>query len=106
MKLLIEQSLNVKEPEITIKCGIMDERLKELIEYIKLYSFSVVGIKDKVKKSVPLESIYYFESVDNKTFLYTLNEVYECQEKLYELEEILKSTSFVRVNKKCILKSK
>ena len=36
MKLLIEQSLNVKEPEITIKCGIMDERLKELIEYIKL----------------------------------------------------------------------
>ncbi|EDS72705.1 LytTR family DNA-binding domain-containing protein [Anaerofustis stercorihominis] len=105
MKLLIEQSLDIKEPEITIKCGLMDERLKKLIEQIRLYSFSVMGFKDGSRSAIALENIYYFESVDNKTFLYTSNEVYECDKKLYELEESLKQTSFVRVSKKCILNS-
>ena len=40
MKLIIEQELSRQEPEIIIRCGLMDERLKRLIEQIKLYSFS------------------------------------------------------------------
>ncbi len=103
MKLLIEQSLDIKETEIKITCGIMDERLKRLIEQIKLYSFSINAQKDGLTIPIPLEDIYYFEAVDNQVFLYTDHEVYECNKKLYELEELLMDTSFLRISKSCIL---
>ena len=41
MKLTIEQSLENNEIEITIKCGVMDDRLRKLIESIRQYSFSL-----------------------------------------------------------------
>lgn len=103
MKLLIEQSLDVKETEIKITCGIMDERLNRLIEQIKLYSFSIIAQKDGVTIPVPLEIIYYFEAVDNQVFLYTSSKIYECSKKLYELEELLIDTPFLRISKSCIL---
>lgn len=103
MKLIIEQDMNRGEPEIIVRCGLMDERLARLVEQLRLYSFSVPAWKDGVSRQVPLELIFYFESVDNKTFLYTEKEVLECERKLYELEELLVHTSFVRVSKNCIL---
>jgi DNA-binding LytR/AlgR family response regulator len=103
LKLLIEQSLDCKETEIKITCGLMDERLKRLIEQIRLFSFSVSGEKDGVTLPIALEEIYYFDSVDNKTFLYTAKEVYRCDKKLYELETQLMDTTFVRISKSCII---
>lgn len=103
MKLLIEQSLDCKETEIKITCNLMDERLSRLIEQIRLYSFSVIGTSDGVSSMIPLEQIYYFDSVENKTYLYVEKEVFQCDKKLYELEQFLKDTTFVRISKSCIL---
>lgn len=103
MKLIIEQELSREEPEIVIRCGLMDRRLKRLVEQIKLYSFSVPGKKDGVSRQVLLEAVFYFESVDSKTFLYLEHEVLGCDLKLYELEERLQGTTFVRISKNCIL---
>ena len=102
MKLIVEQDMSRGEPEIVVRCGLMDERLKRLVEHLRLYSFSVPVKGDGVTRQIPLESVFYFESVDNKTFLYTEAEVHECERKLYELEELLQSTAFVRVSKNCI----
>lgn len=103
MKLFIEQTLDCKEPEIHITCGLIDVRLKRLIEQIKLYAFSVMAEKDGITTPIALEDIYYFEAVDNKVFLYTSKEVYRCGQKLYELETLLSDTPFVRIAKSCIL---
>lgn len=46
----------------------------------------------------PLE-VLYFESVDNRTFLYTETQVLEIKKRLYELEEILSDKDFVRISK-------
>ena len=43
------------------------------------------------------------ESVEEKTFVYLEKEVYESNLKLYELEEQLKNTSYIRVSKSIIL---
>lgn len=48
------------------------------------------------------QSIYYIESVDKKTFLYTRNDCYECKLRLYELEEML-SHYFIRCSKAMIV---
>ncbi|MBC3889777.1 hypothetical protein GH810_15850 [Acetobacterium paludosum] len=84
MKLLIEQSLIYSETEIKITCSLMDDRLKRLIEQIRLFSFSVTAKKDGVAIAIPLEEIYYFDTADNKTFIYMEDAVYPCDKKLYE----------------------
>ncbi|WP_323400967.1 LytTR family DNA-binding domain-containing protein [Christensenella sp.] len=106
LKLLIDQSPDNEEVEITIKCGMIDPALEELIAQIRLYSFSITAKKDGRTYTVSLSDIYYFESIDNRTFLYTEHEVYECELKLYELEQQLTKTDFVRVSKACILNVK
>lgn len=103
MKLVVEQSLDCKETEIKITCGMMDEGLKRLIEQIRLFSFSVTAEKDGVTIPVALEDIYYFDTVDNKTFLYVAKDVYRCDKKLYELEAQLTDTPFTRISKSCVL---
>ncbi|MEG0076753.1 LytTR family DNA-binding domain-containing protein [Anaerorhabdus sp.] len=103
MKLLIEQSNDVQEVEIKITCGYMDDRLKRLIEQIKLFSFSLVGYLDGVTTPIALEDIYYFDTVDNNVFIYTSNKVYTSDKKLYELEEFLTNSPFIRISKSCIV---
>jgi len=103
LKLLVEQSLDCKETVIKITCGLMDERLKRLIEQIRLFSFSVTAEKDGVTLPIALEDIYYFDTVDNKTFLYVERDVYSCDKKLYELEVQLEDTPFIRISKSSIL---
>ena len=97
MKFTIEQSSDNNEVEINIKCGqIIDEKLQKLIDQIRLYSFSIVCKKDKEIYQISLKDAYYIESVEEKTFVYLEKEVYESNLKLYELEEQLKNTSYIR----------
>lgn len=103
MKLIIEQSSSVAEPEIKISCRYIDERLGRLIEQINLFSYSLMVQKDGAVMPVALEAVFYFESVDNKVFLYTEKEVFLCDKKLYEIEETYLNTPLVRVSKNCIV---
>jgi Response regulator of the LytR/AlgR family len=103
LKLIIDQSLDHKEVEITVRCGLIDPALEKLIAQIRLYSFSVTGKKDGSSYAIRLEDIFYFESIEEKTFLYCNKEVYECGLKIYELEQQLSETDFVRISKSCIL---
>ena len=103
MKLLIEQSDQYTDAEIVIKCGMMDDRLESIIQHIRLHMFSVAGVKDGETKIFPLDDIFYFDSTDERTFLYLENDVYECSLKLYELEEQLEKANFVRISKSCIV---
>ncbi len=103
MKLIIDQSKEHKEVEIIIKCGIVDKRLEKLIAQIRLYSFSIAGKKGNKIFNIALEDVYYFESVDEKSFIYTKDDVFETEYKLYALEKDLVDSRFVRISKACIL---
>jgi DNA-binding LytR/AlgR family response regulator len=50
--------------------------------------------------------VIYFDTADRKTFIYTIDKVYETALKLYQLEDMLKDTSFMRASKKMILNIK
>lgn len=103
MKLLIEQSNEYTDAEIIIKCGIVDDRLESIIQHIRLQMFSVTGTKDGETRVISLGDIFYFESIDERTFIYLQSDVYECSMKLYELEEQLEKANFVRISKSCIV---
>ncbi|BCN30635.1 LytTR family DNA-binding domain-containing protein [Anaeromicropila herbilytica] len=103
MKLNIHQSFEYEETEITIHCNTINPELQKIIDQIRLLSFSIKGRIDQTIYQIALENILYFDCVDNKTFIYCEDKTLETDEKLYELEDKLKNTSFVRISKSCIV---
>ncbi|WP_306418376.1 LytTR family DNA-binding domain-containing protein [Carnobacterium maltaromaticum] len=59
--------------------------------------------KEKKIKQLSLKDIFYFETVDNKTVVYSATEVYQTNLKLYELEVRLTNSYFIRTSKSLIL---
>lgn len=103
MKLTIEQNLDIRETEILVRCALVDDRLRALLEQIRLYGFSIAARQGERRLQIALEDIFYIESVDDRTFLYVEGDVLECDLRLYELEKQLEHTAFVRCAKNCIL---
>lgn len=103
MKLIVEQSDEWEDVEIRIRCGQMTPSLEKIIEQVRLYGFSIIGEKDGETFNISFEQIYYFEAVENRTYAYCENEVYQCKQKLYELEERLGTMNFQRISRSCIL---
>ena len=103
MKLLIEQNDAYKEAEIHIKCGMIDADLQHLIDEIQTLMFSIPVTKDGAISKLSLDEIFYFESVEERTFVYSQTEVYACDYRLYELEEKIGKYSFARISKSVIV---
>lgn len=103
MKLMLIQDLTIPETEITIRYTAINAKLQRLIDHIRQYDFSITGYQENKEYRLPLETIFYMDSVDGRTFLYQREGVYECRETLAVLENKLKKTVFVRISKNCIL---
>lgn len=103
MKISILDKLPDEEDEIIIKCDKLDEDLRLLIEKIKNRSQKINFLKDSKIIFAELSDILYFESVDDKVFAYTLDQVLETKLKLYQLEEDYLPQDFLRVNKAVIM---
>ncbi len=92
------------QPEyIEIHCYRISEEVREIIAFVKSRQGQLTGIADNRQYEIAVSDVFYIESVDNKTFIYTKNKVYETRQKLYELEEILKEKRFLRVSKSTLL---
>ncbi len=103
MKIKIIKSNTVSETEITVICSSVDENLKKLLEEFELNNTKLTGKFDNETFVITAEMIYYIESVDEKTFIYSKNKVYESEYKLYQIEKLLPESDFVRISKNCIL---
>ena len=103
MKINIEQSSEYGEVEITIKCGEMDSGLERLLSHLRLYTHTFSGKKDGKVYFLRAEDVLYFDTVDEKVFIYTADSVYETMLKLFEIEERFTGTGMIRVNKSTIL---
>lgn len=92
------------QPEyIEIHCYRISEKVREIIAFVKSRQGQLTGTADDRQYEIAVSDVFYIESVDNKTFIYTKNKVYETRQKLYELEEILKEKRFLRVSKSTLL---
>jgi len=103
MKIVIEEIKNIEETEVIIRTSKIDDAVKRIEKTLKLIDDHLLGRIDENQFSLLPGEIYYFESIDNKVFAYTVKAVYETIYKLYELEETLDSSIFLRVNKNTIL---
>ncbi len=103
MKINVETIDKTKEEQIIIQCYEVTEYINEIVGFLKSRETSVTAYSDSQIYNIALQDIYYIESVDNKTFAYLQNDVYEIKNKLYELEFIFNGKKFFRCSKSVII---
>lgn len=103
MKIIIEELHEGEEEEIIIRSNNIDESILQMIYGIKMEHKKLIGIKDGKMNLIDPKDVFYFETVDNKTFIYCSKEVYESKLKLYEINSEFENSSFFRSSKSTIL---
>ena len=100
IKLIEDKQSNLS---VHIIYPVMDDRVNQLIHIIKGFDNRIVAMDDNKNILLCGEDIFYIESVERKTFLYTHNAVYRSPKKLYQFFGELADNGFVQVSKSCLL---
>lgn len=99
MKITVEKK-DIQEIEITVHCAEENEEVERVISLLNTFDQRLI-VKDQGENYViQRDDLFYVDSVDKKTFVYTKNKVYESPLKLYELEE---QFEFFRASKSCVI---
>ncbi len=93
---LDENYLELHYDEIDSETVGVLERLRSALKYIE-------GTLDDKKQTVPLADMFYFETVDRKTFGYTKNSCIEVKETLQGIIDEYTDAGFVRISKSSIV---
>ena len=103
MKLEIRK-IPENEPEMMeIRYHWITDEVREIVSFVKSRQGQISAMQDGKRFEVPVADLFYAESVDNRVFLYTAAESYETRLKLYELEDMLKEKTFLRISKSMIV---
>lgn len=87
---------------VDIRCHKETDAVREIADFVKVRQGQLWGTLDGRQYGIAVSEILYIESVDNRTFIYTSSKVYESKQRIYELEDILKSRYFLRISKAAI----
>ena len=92
------------EPEtVEIRYHWITDEIQEIVSFVKSRQGQLSATRDGQRFEVPVMDLFYAESVDDRVFLYTAADSYEIRMKLYGLEDLLKSKSFLRISKSMIV---
>lgn len=103
MKISINVDEQHQDTEIVITCGRLTPDIEKIISMIRILDMQLTGKREGEIYVLNAAEVLYIDTVDKKTFIYTKEDVYESQLKLYELEQQLEQAEFVRINKSCLI---
>ncbi len=90
-------------PQVIIQCRKVTNEILQLKRHIERLDTKLQAKNGGETCFVHLADVLYFESVDNRTFLYTEQAVMEIRQRLYALEDWLPEKDFMRSSKSQIL---
>lgn len=99
MKVVVNEQLGIQKIEIIINCSSKDETVQKIVSSLSVIDMKLTCRKDDEIFQLDPANILYIESVDRKTFLYTEQQIFETERRLYELEAYLENCSFFRASK-------
>ena len=103
MEITVKKIGEAEKEYIEIGCHRKDERIDEIIRFIRSREGILKGTKEERQYSIALPDILYIEAVDEKTFIYLENDCYESGRRLYEFDEALASRNFARISKSVVV---
>lgn len=103
MDVEIEQIEKEKAEMVLIRCYEIREEIREIADFVRSRQGMLSGMMNGAQYEIAVSDLYYIESVDGRTYLYTRKNVYETSYRLYELEELLKPKRFQRISKSVLV---
>lgn len=103
MKISIETIAPDQDEEIIIRCYDINDDILALMNQLKTKNNVIIGYDNESIYQINPSNIYYFESLDNKVFIYGRDQFYESKQKLYELEQSCDPRIFFRASKSMII---
>lgn len=92
------------QPEmVEIYCHEVNDEVREIAAFVKSRQGQLTGILEDMKYEIPVTDVFYIETVENRVFIYTKDNVYETRNRIYELEQHLKEKHFLRISKSTLL---
>jgi len=103
LKFIKKQIEGLNEVEVELRYAEMNNDIIKLIKSIENNEKFIYGTDEGRQYKIRVSEIYYAESVDKKTFLYTKSSVFRTELRLYQLIETLKANDFIQISKSCIV---
>lgn len=103
MKISININENRTDTEIVINCSALTPETERIIAALRMLDSQMTVTKDGEVYILDVAKIVYVESVDRKTFVYTEGDCFESRLKLYEMEQQLCQSGFLRISKSCLV---
>lgn len=104
MLIKLVEDLTQRDIEVLIKFARKNRTVERLISLINSVDFEVTCTNEQNDQIwIKALDIYYFESIDKKTFVYCEKTVYRTEYRLYEILQQLSNSGFVQISKSCIV---
>lgn len=106
MKIETKISDEFEEICIQIQAPSLTEEVKDIVRVIAKFKSqisNIIATKDNRIFPIELEDVICFYSKERQNFVKTMEDTYEIQYKLYELEEVLADKGFIRISNSCII---
>ena len=106
MKIEIDIDDKYKELGVKITSPGMTPEVEKIVSLMRMVDMQIAVRKGDETMLLDAGRILYVEAVERNTFVYTTEEVYESDWKLYEFEQQLSGRDFIRVSKQGLLNLK
>ncbi|MDO5574253.1 MAG: LytTR family DNA-binding domain-containing protein [bacterium] len=103
MKAYVKKITDKEAEQVIIECVEVTNEVRDIYTYALTKGTELSGMSGDQLKRFRLEDVCYFEAVDEKSFAYTTENVYELKLRLYEIEQAYESYHFVRCSKSVVL---
>lgn len=103
MKISIQITPEQEDTELIVSCKRLTPEIERMIATLRMMDNQLTVRSDDTIHILDVCEILYIEAVDRKTFVYTKDQVFESDFRLYELEGELSDGYFFRINKSCIV---
>lgn len=103
MKITINIDESLNDTEIQISCNQLSLETEKIMATLRMLNQQLMVTKEDETYILDVSKIMYIEAIDRKTFVYTIEDIYESKLKLYEMEERLVNSGFVRISKSCLV---
>ncbi len=103
MKVNEYQQPDLAENRIDFYYRKKNKEVHDILSFLKKHSQRLLGKAENSEMIFSLDEVFYFESVDKKTFACLEKKVLQMDTRLQDLEDAYFESGFVRVNKSTVL---
>ena len=103
MKINLDIDGKYQETEVTIHAPAINGDIERMVAMMRMIDSKIAVTQGGETYLLDTDKILYIDAVDRKTFVYTKDETYESELKLYELEQDLAERDFLRISKQSIV---